>query len=112
MKELLFEGYSDDTFGECKSTHVDHDNCASGEPIALKVFSEKEDRGLIVVGQYCPDNSPSGTWLVGIQLLEEDMPFPDWSMKFTCDNTYTVSLRIEAPDDVTVEVCKETLGEE
>lgn len=102
-KMLRFEGYSDDTFGEALATREDYDNCASGEQIVFKVWSEGEKDGLFVVGHYCP--GPLTGWMVGIGRLNEDddKPIPAWEMRFHhSDAPYSPALAILAPDDVTV----------
>jgi hypothetical protein len=104
MKMLRFEGYSDDTFGEIV-TGVDYDNCGSGRPIILKVWSAKENDGLYVVGQYCPD--PMTGWMIGVGRLNEDddAAMPDWQVRlFRSERPYSPSLLIDAPDDVMVEI--------
>jgi hypothetical protein len=105
MKTLRFEGYSDDTFGEVAVSHVDYDNCASGKPIVLKVWSKSANDGLFVVGQYCP--GPLTGWMIGIGRLNDDDDFclPSWPMRFgKADRPYSPAFLIDAPDDVTVEV--------
>ena len=107
MPKLIFEGNSDDTFGEYGFTKDDYDCCASGALIVYRV-TEKDSGGLNVVGQYAgrdwPDECP-GCWLIGIQQVEEDVPIPEWPMRFeTADNGYSPRLIIEAPEGVEI-VC-------
>ena len=45
MKTLMFEGHSDDTFGEL-TTGEDHDNCANNAPIIFKVLSLSAGAGV------------------------------------------------------------------
>lgn len=104
MKNLRFEGHSDDTFGEYGLTNEDFGNCATGTPFVCRIVSDSGE-GLHVWGQYAgkdwPNKAP-GCWMVGIQQLDEDRPIPNWPMRFTSGG-YTVELHIEAPDDVTLE---------
>lgn len=96
MPTLVFEGYSDDTFGEYGHTNCDHDNAASGEPIEFVV--ETEDYGLLVVGQYAHTASNKGTWLIGVSPAYEGS-MPPWPMRFTKGNRpYSPALHIEVPD--------------
>ena len=104
MKLLRFSGYSDDTFGEYGVTNEDYDNCASGKPIAFKVWSASAQDGLVVVGQYCP--GPCTGWLIGVARADEDDDkyLPAWPMRFERgDRSYAPTLVIEAPDDASVE---------
>lgn len=106
MKELQFEGYSDDTFGE-RTTREDYDNCASGEPIIFKVWSATANDGIYVVGHYCP--GPLTGWMIGVGRLNEDdyCHMPKWPMRFVADyvngRPYSPILVVEVPDDATVE---------
>lgn len=104
MPQLIFEGHSDDTFGEYGFTKDDHDCCASGALIVFSVTDESE--GMNVVGQYgstdWPDECP-GCWLIGIQPIEEDVPITSWPMRFeTADNGYSPRLIVDAPEGVKV----------
>lgn len=100
-KTLAFQGYSDDTFG---CDEIDHDNCASGEPIRFCV--SVGDTGLIVSGQYAPEHC--GGWLVGVSTYDpfhDDVPLPEWPLTLTQgDSPYSPKLVIEAPDEATVEL--------
>lgn len=104
MIKLIFEGYSDDTFGETNHFHDDYDNCASGEPIEWLVQSGND--AIVVTGQHCPNNS--GTWLIGVANHDpnhDDCDFPNWEMKIEPQeyrNGFQPRLVIEAPDDVTI----------
>lgn len=98
MKELKFHGYSDDTFGEYGITNEDVDNCASMKPIQCIIRSGTD--GLIVTGQYSRNNN--GCWDIGIGQLNEDVPLPNWNMRFVADG-YSTILYIEVPDDAALE---------
>lgn len=108
MKEFVFEGYSDDTFGEL-TTGEDYDNCASGKPIEFLVNEPGTDEKLVVVGQYCP-GSASG-WLIGVSRYSaddncDDEALPFWPIRIepSRNTPYTPSLIIEVPDSAQV-VC-------
>lgn len=109
MPKLIFEGHSDDTFGEYGYTNNDYDCCASGALIVYAVTVGAE--GMHVVGQYAgkdwPDECPA-CWLVGMQPLKEGVPIPNWPLKFEmADNGYSPRLIIEAPEGVRVECVNE-----
>jgi hypothetical protein len=107
LRTLRFYGHSDDTFGyeeivDGSDRGDDHDNCNNGSLMAFKITSK--DEGMIVTGQYAPSPIPDGTWVVGITLLKEDSPLPNWPMKWgTSDLVYSPSLILEAPDDAVIE---------
>lgn len=105
MQKLVFEGHSDDTFGEYESFHDDYDCCASGALIVWQVEA-LDGSGLNVVGQYGGRDWPGecpGCWLIGVQQMEEDTPLPDWPMRFeTSDSGYSPRLIIEVPDEITL----------
>lgn len=107
MPRLIFEGHSDDTFGEYGHTMQDYDCCASGALIVFSVIVDDNGiKGLRVVGQYgstdWPDSLPA-CWLIGVMQLDEDIAIPNWPMKFeTAKSGYSPKLFIEAPDGVKV----------
>ena len=100
MKTLVFEGHSDDTFGEETTTN---DNCGNGRPIVLRV--EADGQGMYVWGLYsyeAPSECPA-CWVVGLQQLDEDRRLPPWPMTWgVSDGGYSPKLTVEAPDDVVV----------
>lgn len=93
MKQLRFYGYSDDNFGEESSNGVD--NCASLKPIQCKLVSS--EGSMYVIGQY--DRANNGCWDIGVCQVDEDIPIPDWEMKFSAKEGYSVILTITVPDD-------------
>lgn len=104
MKILRFQGYSDDTFA-CRAPgiDVDYDNCASGEPIYMRV--EASDGAMIVAGQYAA--GPSGGWHIAVAPIdpgaEDEQHIPDWTMTIMrSDREYSPMLMVMAPDDVSV----------
>lgn len=107
---LVFEGYSDDTFGEYGRTGDDHDDCANG---TLRAFEVKapDGSGMVVTGQFCPPDQrgPIDTWVIGVALLQtgpttdEYHPMPAWPMRWSqSERGYSPRLEIAAPDDVAV----------
>src|SRR5690554_1069748 len=101
-KTLVFQGYSDDTFGEYRETNVDYDNSASGRPIVFEVVSGrgKKREGLLAIGQYCPEGA--GGWLVGVaphpDIGDGDGPIPEWPITIErSERSYSPSLVIEVP---------------
>lgn len=109
MPTLIFEGYSDDTFGEYNFFKNDYDNCGSGSPIVFQLSSGGES--VNVYGQYngkdWPDYLP-GCWVIGVQQIEEDFPIPPWPMRFeSASSGYSPRLIIEAPERVTMECVNE-----
>lgn len=106
MKRLIFQGYSDDTFScEGPGIDVDRDTCGSGKPVAMVVKSG--NRGLIVVGQYAPNNCHG--WLIGVSPNNDfslkEAHIPEWPIRIErSEREYSPMLVIEAPDDVQVEL--------
>lgn len=104
MIKLIFEGYSDDTFGETNHFNDDYDNCASGKPIEYLV--ETSEHAIVVTGHHGPNNS--GTWMIGVANYDpdyEDVEFPRWPMSIEAQdyrNGFQPRLIIEAPDDVKI----------
>ena len=109
MKEIRFEGYSDDTF-MCQGPliDVDFDTCASGNQVFMRVLSPETGDGLIVCGQYAPEKADG--WLIGISPHDpehEDRPMPSWAARFEkADAPYSPCLVVEVPDDVIVELLR------
>jgi len=102
MKTFMFEGCSDDTFGECTPRGDDYDNCASGEPIEWLLTSPGGVQ-LLVVGQFCPGAATG--WLIGVARADEsdDVPIPDWPIRIVPGvREYTPRLIVDAPDGTTM----------
>jgi hypothetical protein len=101
MKELRFYGSGDDLFEIRGSSDKDgieigcHDRACN-----VRVLNDKT--GLIVTGIYSPAHN--GCWTIGISILDEDRPLPDWYMGYkVAENGYSVELVMNVPDDVVVE---------
>ncbi|MCP4539855.1 MAG: hypothetical protein GY832_22170 [Chloroflexi bacterium] len=101
MKQLRFEGRSDDTFGEMAVFYDDYDNCAADTPIVYRVWTDDDE--LFVVGQYGQKGTP-GCWCIGVQALEEKV-LANWPMRLENSKVvaYSPALIIDAPDGVQIE---------
>ncbi len=108
MKKYVFEGASDDTFGEYNETQVDYDNCASGEPIQFKVQAP-DGSGVLVTGIYGGKyEMGNGCWMIGVESLDEDEPV-DWDIRtFPSYEGYRNRVVIVAPEDSVCKLVKET----
>ena len=90
--KVIFEGYSDDTFGAYwKGGDVDHDDCAN-LTVRTMIVKAGEHRMAVtgVYGQEC-------MWSVGIAPIEDDEPLPPWPMEWTFEK-YSAKLTIDLPD--------------
>lgn len=100
MKTYIFEGYSDDTFGEYEQTDMDVDNCGNGRPIRYELKTP-DGTGIKVTGLYNDENdiSDTGCWVIGVSALDEHKPV-DW--KITLEPSYEGycnRLTVIAPDE-------------
>lgn len=100
-RTLKFYGASDDLF-EVEGTiggEPDEIGCYD-ETAAVKVANEHG--GLFVVAHYAPKNL-AACWSIGLMQLDEDVPLPNWPMKWsTGGRGYSVLLEIEVPDSAVV----------
>lgn len=100
MKTLVFQGYSDDTFGELECFGITVDNYANQKPIQCHVKSSEGE--LLVVGQYAKSHL-TGCWVIGISMIDENVPIPNWPIRFLpVKEGYSPILEIDVPDDVTL----------
>lgn len=101
MKKYIFEGHSDDIFGECNITNIDCDDCASGSVIE-HTLTRPNGEGVLITGQYMD----SGCWNIGVSLLDENKPLntEEWKFILLPHTTYKNRLEVIAPDD-TVHKC-------
>lgn len=101
MKLYIFEGYSDDTFGEGHVTNIDYDDCASGSVIE-HTLTRPNGEGVLITGQYLK----SGCWHIGVSLLHDDKPLnaEEWRFRLSPQTTYHNRLEVVAPDD-TIHKC-------
>ena len=100
-KKYIFEGYSDDTFGEYGVTNIDYDDGASESEIRFSL-SRESGEGVVIAGQY----TKNGTWNIGMALLNEDYSLnkEDWRIYFEPNEyAYCNRLIVEAPDDTKLE---------
>lgn len=100
MKQLTFEGHSDDTAG-CywSGGNVDHDDCASG---SLRVFRVRHGGHRMVVNMIY---GAGGMWVIGIGPVEDDEPLPPWDMAWSFER-YSAVLQLYVPDDTEVALTK------
>lgn len=110
MVQLIFRGYSDDTFGEVNHFNIDCDNCAKDEPIEFLVYNN--EYSIIVTGWYGGVHHMkhyTGHWMIGVSnYTEDDKDFPNWNIRLTKGGhySYECELIIEAPDDVKLDLLK------
>lgn len=103
MKKFIFNGNSDDTFGEYNETNIDYDNCASGSPIQYKLVNS-DGAGVVVTGLYGHSFHVGHGWTIGVNTLDEDKPI-DWSFDLSPSHEgYRNKLTITTPDDVVLEL--------
>ena len=101
-KKYIFEGYSDDTFGEYNITGIDHDDGGSGS-IRYFTVSRPGGEGVLITGQY----NRAGMWHIGMSLLNEDKPLnkDEWQICFEPNEeaAYRNRLVVNAPDDAQIQ---------
>lgn len=97
-KKYIFEGYSDDTFGEYGITSIDHDDGASGS-VRYFTVSRPDGEGVLITGQY----NSADVWHIGMSLLDEDKPLnkDEWQIYFEPNEeaAYRNRMIVDAPDD-------------
>lgn len=100
MKTLAFFGASDDLFEIEGTSGKEPDEIGVyGRPVQIEVRGG--GKGLVVVGLYCTN----GCWSIGIAPLDEDVPLPDWPLRWTLSG-YSTRLEIDAPDTAKVREIK------
>jgi len=105
MKKYVFEGWSDDTFGEYGITNEDYDNCANEEPIQFKL-KMPDGSGLLITGCYGTKWIGQG-WMIGVSTLSENISV-NWKISIDpCFEQYRNQLTIEAPDEAKLELIVE-----
>lgn len=101
-KKYVFEGCSDDTFGEYGITNIDHDD---GAEHTIRHFTVKRPsgEGVLITRQY----AVSGTWHIGMSILDENKPLnkDEWQFYFEPNEeaAYRNRLIVNAPDDADVQ---------
>lgn len=97
-KQYIFEGHSDDIFGEYGTTKIDYDDGASCSVIDY-IVTRPGGEGVRIRGQYTED----GTWSIGMALTFESKPLnkEDWQIYFEPNKAapYCNRLVVNAPDD-------------
>ena len=96
MRTLAFEGCSDDLLevdghrpGEPDEIPVD-----GNDEAMLQLRVDDSDDGLHIFAKHTICD-----WVIGVALLNEGKPLPDWNITFsTSSNGYSPRLTIEAPD--------------
>ena len=77
-----------------------------GSDTAAWIIEDFGQQGLQVVGIYAGASDAAhegGVWSVGIAQLDEDVPLPDWPIKFSVhERAYSVALEIEIPDSAKI----------
>lgn len=97
MPKFEFSGSSDDLV--TTAVNGDWDEFSGGE----FTLTDGSGHGMAVYVEYCPGQGKRrlNGWMVGVAPLDEDVPIPDWPMKFSLDsNGYAALLTIEAPDGI------------
>lgn len=105
-RTLVFEGKSDDTFGEFSVFNRQHDNCADGKPIRWRLFDVDTNDEMIVFGEYAV--CERGSWMIGVSPSVDHQSIPDWTMRLgRSDHDYSPRLEIDAPISVQMELVEE-----
>jgi hypothetical protein len=100
VRTLKFYGASDDLFEIKGTSGAEPDEIgAYDQPRTVKVANDHG--GLFVTALYAPNNT-AACWMIGISQLDEDMPLPDWPMRWSSEG-YSTVLEIDAPDSAVVE---------
>jgi hypothetical protein len=104
MKTFRFYGASDDLFEmECNSKDIQDDEMSEDECYELTSFGDQGVETMIVAAKYCPSNTTC--WMIGVVPTDEDIPIPNWPMRFSLsERGYSAQLEIDAPDNTTVRV--------
>ena len=98
-KKYIFEGYSDDTFGEYGISNIDHDDSGAGS-IRAFIVSRPGGEGVLITGQY----RENGCWHIGVSLLDESRPLvlaDGWKFSLL-PTSYNNELLVYAPADAEV----------
>ena len=110
-RTLTFYGASDDLF-EIEGHRKGEPDEIGSSPRAVVItdcgdgLSGQENEGLQVIATYATDGFEGSVWSIGIAQLDEDIPLPDWPMKWTYQG-YSVHLTITTPGTAVVRRAKE-----
>ena len=103
MRRLAFEGYSEDLLkvDGCGPGEPDEASVSGGEAVFdLSVADSNE--GLRVFATFS-----SCGWALGVALLDDRQPLPDWNLRFqTASHGRSPRLIIEAPDDAVLRLAE------
>lgn len=106
---LVFQGYSDDTFGEYGRRNVDFCDNGSGTAIEWLITSPDGEQ-LLVVGQY--GKGAATGWVVGVAPWDpdgDDETMPDWPISIEqSERAYSPALFVSAPKGSTLRCLQET----
>jgi len=95
MTKLVFYGSSDDLF--YAGPVDDQDEFYS--PFALIVVADGGQ--LVVQAHYAATGA--AVWAISVAPVDEDIPIPDWPMRFTlAERGYSAQLEIEVPDKASI----------
>lgn len=106
---LVFQGYSDDTFGEYGRRNVDFCDNGSGTAIEWLITSPDGEQ-LLVIGQY--GKGAATGWVVGVAPWDpdgDDETMPDWPISIEqSERAYSPALFVSAPKGSTLRCLQET----
>lgn len=110
---LVFQGYSDDTFGEYGRRNVDFCDNGSGTAIEWLITSPDGEQ-LLVIGQY--GKGAATGWVVGVAPWDpdgDDETMPDWPISIEqSERAYSPALFVSAPKGSTLRCLQETEDDE
>jgi hypothetical protein len=105
-RQIRIYGHSDDLMelegtrpkeGEPDEFGIGKDNRAA------VLISSPTEGAMKVVADYSHRGDKGAAWLIGIELVDEDVLLPDWPMSWsTHSRGYSPLLTIELPDDAVV----------
>lgn len=103
MRQLRFYGSSDDLFEARASDGWAEEQGGFETTMAYFVASPRDGGRMFVTAEYAPKATNGACWAIGVSQVDEDVPLPDWPMRFeTHESGYSVVLVIDAPDDTQV----------
>lgn len=105
-RTLRFYGHSDDLM-EINGTLIDEPSLVSVYETPGTVRVANDEAGLFVTALYQP-NLACACWMIGIAPLDDNVPLPDWPMRWSAQR-YTTVLEIDVPDDVRISEAGNTL---
>ena len=84
------------------------DEISAIRPVTLQIAGLNPDgkaEGLLVYAGY--DQAPGPCWTIGVSMLDEDRPLPDWPMGFVTEHGYSPALVLELPDWAQIQQVKD-----